>query len=68
MRPLFVHAYEFAQAYKWRVRELKGKELSEQLELSVFNERDCPTILYIIYTKFTALNCSYSLFNSRFNF
>ena len=37
MRPLFVHAYAFAQTYKWRVREFKGKELSEQLDLFLTN-------------------------------
>ena len=35
MRPVFAHAYALAQTYKWRFREFKGKELSEQLELSV---------------------------------
>ena len=35
---LFAHACPLAQTYKWRVREFKEKELSEQLELSVITK------------------------------
>ena len=38
MRLLFAHACPLAQTYKWRVREFKEKELSEQLELSVMTK------------------------------
>ena len=31
MRLLFAHACPLAQTYKWRVREFKEKELSEQI-------------------------------------
>ena len=41
MRLLFAHACPLAQTYKWRVREFKEKELSEQLELSVMTKVLC---------------------------